>query len=349
MTSPAHGSCSSRLGWSLLLLCSTVAACGPDHRLAPTAPLSGASRSEIDEAPRYSEWSTPVNLGSVLNTIFPDTDPFESKDGLTLYFVSGAGRQPNFGGRDIWVSHRATIDSPWGPPQNLGPTINSAGHDQKPTLSIDGHRLYFASNRAGGLGGFDLYMSRRRDKGDDLGWEAPVNLGSPINSSSNEQGALTLFEDDKTGNVIVYFTSDRPGGMGGFDIYSTTLLPDGSFTTPSLVTELSSSADDQDPMIRRDGLEMFLASSRPGTYGALDLWVSTRATTSDPWSTPVNLGPDINTPTRQPGLEQANDLRPALSFDGTRLYWNSAFRNGNASFMFDIWMSTREKLRGANQ
>ena len=90
------------------------------------------------------------------------------------------------------------------------------------------------------------------------------------------------------------------------------------------------------------------ASDRPGTFGATDLWVATRASARDPWSTPVNLGPLVNTPTRPPDLEQANDWRPALSFDGTALYFASALRPGNVSDMFDLWVTTRSKLKGPN-
>jgi hypothetical protein len=204
--------------------------------------------------------------------------------------------------------------------------------------------LYFASDRPGGRGGFDLYVSRRRDKRDDFGWETPVNLGSSINTIFSEQTALAFFKDDRAGATIVYFASDRPSGVGGFDIYSSAHLADGTFSPAVLVPELSTPFSDRDPAIRRDGLEMFLTSDRPGTYGAHDLWVATRASTTEPWSTPVNLGAVINTPPRPPGEEQANDFRPSLSFDGTTLYFTSAFRPGNMSFMFDIWATTRSKL-----
>jgi len=338
----------SRSRWMFIVMIAGLFACRAERGLSPSTPALDASPLERDDVPRYSDWSTLVNLGPVINTTAVDDDPFESKDGLTLYFVSGTGRKPNFGGRDIWVTHRASIDSPWEPPQNLGPIVNSASHEQKPTLSVDGHRLYFASDRPGGLGGFDLYVSRRHDNKDDFGWETPVNLGSPINSPSSEQGGLALLEDEATAALSIYFSSNRPTSLGGFDIYTSTLLPDGTFTAPVPVPNIASEFNEQDPAISRDGLELFFASDRPGTFGGLDLWVATRATTSDPWSTAVNLGPSINTPTRPAGLEQANDMRPAISFDGTRLYWASAFRDGNASFMFDIWMSARSKLRGAN-
>src|SRR6478672_11749244 len=122
--------------WTFTVLIAALFACRAERALLPTCPATDASSIESDDLPRYSNWSTPVNLGPVLNTTAVDDDPFESKDGLTLYFVSGTGRKPNFGGRDIWVTHRPSIDSPWDPPRNLGPIVNSASHEQKPTLSV---------------------------------------------------------------------------------------------------------------------------------------------------------------------------------------------------------------------
>jgi hypothetical protein len=327
---------------SLLSMLGLLLACGSEFGEIPSAPL--VSVQESDGPPQYSEWSVPVNLGPIVNSSFTDSDPSISKDGLSLYFGAGAQRSGGSTGRDIWVSRRASVDVPWEPPQNIGAVINTASHEDRPTLSRDGHRLYFASNRPGGYGDFDLYVSRRRDKRDDFGWEPPVNLGSVINSTGSEQTSVTFFEDEETGVITVYFASNRPGGVQNWDIYSSIQLPDGAFGPPARVEELSGSFRDRDPEIRRDGLEMFLASDRPGTYGNLDLWVATRASTTDPWSTPVNLGPSINSPPRDPAVEQANDWRPALSFDGTSLYFASAFRPGNVGFMFDIWVATRSKL-----
>ena len=88
---------------------------------------------------------------------------------------------------------------------------------------------------------------------------------------------------------------------------------------------------------------MFLRSNRPGSIltpggkPSPDLWVSARATTSDPWSTPVSLGPVVNSP--------FDDGRASLSFDGTTLYFAAAQRAGNAGPFFDIWMTTRTKLK----
>jgi Tol biopolymer transport system component len=328
-----------------LLLTVVLAACQVDSTSVPAAPRSLLA---ADEAPQFSDWSTPVNLGPIVNSTAADFDPFISKDGLSLYFAAGRTRLPNFGGRDLWVAHRASIADPWGPPQNLGPTINTAAHESNPTLSVDGHRLYFTSNRVvGGFGDFDIYVSRRRDKGDDFGWEPPVNLGSAVNSTFSEEGAVALFEDETTGSTVMYFASNRRSAAD-FDIYKSILLPDGTFGPATFVSELSSASDDFDPAVRRDGLEMFLSSDRPGTNGAADLWVSTRATTADHWSTPVNLGSVVNSPPRPPDVEQSNDFRPALSFDGTALYFASALRPGNISGMFDLWVTTRARLDEAD-
>jgi hypothetical protein len=190
--------------------------------------------------------------------------------------------------------------------------------------------LYFASNRPG-LGGNDLYISRRHNKRDDFGWQASVNLGSAINTAANEIAAA-LFEDDLTGVITLYLASNRPGGFGEDDIYVSTLLPDETFDAPVLVEELSTPSSDLQPAITRDGLEMFLSSSRPGTLGSLDLWVSTRSSTTDPWSVPVNLGAPVNS--------AGADARASLSFDGTELYFQSN-RGGNA----DFYRSTRSRLK----
>lgn len=288
-----------------------------------------------DDPPQYSDWSAPVNLGPVVNSPLSDMHPCVSKDGLSLYFASGR-HDGNFGDFDIYVSHRASVDEPWGAPQNLGPNVNSPYREFYPSLSPDGHTLYFSStNPTTGFGSQDIYVSRRHNKRDDFAWQPAVNLGSTINTAAGESFPL-VFEDDVTGTLTLYFSSNRPGGMGGSDIYASTLQPDETFGTPVPVAELNSPFNDLAPTIRRDGLEMFLSSNRPGTLGGLDLWVSTRPSTSDPWSTPVNLGPVVNSTT--------GDNAPALAFKGTELYFTSDRPGFIGLLPQDLWVSTRTKL-----
>ena len=233
--------------------------------------------------------------------------------------------------------------------------MNTAYTEASPTLSVDGHRLYFTSDRPGGFGGSDIYVSRRHNKRDDFGWQFPENLGSGVNSSANDAQPF-IFEDDESGIITLYFASNRSGGAGGDDIYASTLQSDETFGLAVPVVELNTSSDDRSVTIRQDGREIIFMSNRPGSIlnrqGApsYDLWASTRATTSDPWSSPVNLDPlgliGINT--------GRHDGGPSLSFDGTALYFHAAQRAGNlgvgcpdgATCYFDIWMTTRAKIHG---
>ena len=310
---------------------------------APRSFSRAAQSSTIDnpEGPRaFSDWSAPVNLGSTVNSSVIDQHPAVSRKGLSLYFVSN--RTPGVGGLDIWVSQRASVNDPWGPPQNLGPVVNSSSTENAPTFSTDEHLLFFASNRPGGYGGNDIWVSRRHNKHDDFGWGPPVNLGSAINTTADEEGP-TYFDDEETGSNVLYFTSNRPWGagdcngpkVGDFDIYMSTLQEDETFGSVCLVPELSSPLRDTRTAIRRDGLEIFITSNRASGQGLLDLWVATRESTSEPWSTPVNLGSTINS--------TFNDGAPALSSDGTTLYFYSNRPGGFGGN--DLEVATRTKLR----
>ena len=312
-------------------------ACSSDNTpVGPGASKGLAADVSADDQVAFGPWGAPVNLGPAINSVASEQHPAISKDGLSLYFASD--RQGGMGGLDIYVSHRESINDPWGPPTNPGPNINSAGNDLAPIFSPDGHRLYFHSNGRGGCGGADLFASRRHDKRDDLGWEPAENLGCVVNSPFDDAGP-TIFEDETTGITTLYFTSTRPGGPGDFDIYASTRVGDeGAFGPAVLVPELSGPFRDTRTAIRRDGLEIFLSSDSKGRVGigSQDLWVSTRATTLDRWSTPINLGPTVNS--------AAFDGAPALSFDGTTLYFFSARPGGFGGN--DLYVTTRARLRG---
>ena len=290
----------------------------------------------------FSQWSTPTNLGSPINSALGDFHGVISKDGLSFYF--GSNRRGGFGGLDIYVAQRQRIDDPWGEPQNLGPAINTAYDEGGPFLSTDGHSLYFSSTRQDlGYGGNDLYVSRRRHTHDDFAWESPRNLGSTINTVYNEASGSLFEADDATGTATLYFASNRPGGPGpvtdpaggGTDIYASSLQEDGRLGPATLVSEFNTADIDRTPFVRRDGLEMFLVSNRQGTLGGFDIWVSKRATTTEPWSPPTNIGSAVNS---------ANDEgRPTLSFDSISLYFQSS-RPGGVGRL-DLYVTTRSRLK----
>jgi Tol biopolymer transport system component len=277
----------------------------------------------------FSEWSTPVNLGATINTSSGEIGPAISKDGLSLYFNSD--RPGGFGGQDLWVSQRASVDAPWGTPQNLGPVVNSGALDAVPSFSRDEHWLFFNSNREGGSGELDLWVSYRAHKHDDFAWEVPVNLGPGVNSEFNDAGA-GFFENDEGGRPLLFFVSTRPGGFGNFDIDVVAATAAGSLGPPTLVPELSSAANDRRPSVRFDGREVFFDSDRAGSLGS-DLWVSTRETPEQAWSTPTTLGLTVNS--------TAEDLMPNIAADRKSLFFTSNRPGGSGGF--DLYVTTRTK------
>jgi hypothetical protein len=327
------------------------------HRFLLTMVSCLALVASAAVAQQFSEWSPPVNL-SQINSVSDEQHPAISKDGLSLYFASN--RPGGCGGSDIWVAQRASADSPWEEPFNLGCTINSSANDLGPNLSTDGHRLFFHSFRSGGCGGGDIYYTDRKNRRDDLGWEAPRNLNTfgrdpeetlicgEIGSSflvntPNTDAGPNSFNDEATGATLLYFTrSNQPTMVGDFDIYTAELSADGTWGTVTRVNELSTTPyrDTRTAIRRRDGLEMILSSERPGGFGGdpRDLWFSTRASTEDPWSIPVLL-PNVNS--------TANDGGPALSWDATELYFTSARPGGLGGT--DIYVSTRTRITATSE
>jgi WD40-like Beta Propeller Repeat len=284
-------------------------------------------------AQKYSDWSPPVSLGPTINSPSSDQGPAISKNGLSLYFHSN--RPGGFGGFDMYVSQRVSVDDPWGSPVNLGPTVNTTFDEGNPAFSRDGHFLFFQSLRPGGLGGIDLWVSRRIHTHDDFDWEPAVNLGPGVNSTADEN-APSYFENDELGIVQLYFVSSRPGGLGGQDIYLSNQTLDGSFGPAALVPDLSTTSTDSRPSIRHDGLEIFFQSNRTGSLGtALDLWVATRESAVDGWSTPVNLGGTINT--------AAIENNANLSSDRLTLFFSSDRTGGLGGL--DLYVTTRTRLR----
>ena len=164
-----------------------------------------------------ADWSKPENLGSLVNTIAGEVMPTISLDGLELYFGSSTiiPRLGTYGGGDLWVVKRSTKDEDWGEPKNLGPTINTSYEENFPVLLGNGLFLFFYSNRPGGYGQRDLYVTKRKSM--DGEWCPPVNLGPFVNSIGIENGVYM------SGSSI-FFNSNSPGGYGSQDIWEVQIL-----------------------------------------------------------------------------------------------------------------------------
>jgi hypothetical protein len=282
---------------------------------------------------KYSDWSAPINLGPTVNSTAIDRGPAISKDGLSLYFAST--RPGGFGGEDIYVSQRETLDSEWGSPVNLGPIINTASDDMVPAFSRDGHLLFFATSRLGGFGGVDIWVSRREHTHDDFAWQPAENLGAGVNSTSTDAGP-SYFDNDEVGVPQLYFNSNRLGGTGSANIYVSEQAADGSFGAAVEVVELNDLGTTNRSSIRHDGREIFFTSNRPGSINTNDLWVATRETVFDAWSAPINLGATLNS--------GPLDVQPYISSDRETLFFASTRPGGLG--LADLYMSTRTKLSG---
>jgi len=152
-------------------------------------------------------WQAPENMGSTVNSAHWDTQPSISPDGKTLYFVSN--RENSNADIFVTVMNESGV---WGVPENIGKPINTPKRENSPFIHPDGKTLYFMSDGHPGMGGMDIYMSKKQVDGH---WSEPVNIGYPINTH-NDEGFFIVSASGKTG----YYVSDQLDGFGRFDIYS---------------------------------------------------------------------------------------------------------------------------------
>jgi outer membrane protein OmpA-like peptidoglycan-associated protein len=212
-------------------------------------------------------------------------------------------------------------------PVNLGSGVNTVDDEYWPSITADGQTLMFTRqskqsdvNGSYGVSQEDFYFSYFSDNA----WQKAINAGSPLNTSQNE-GAQTL----SSNGTYMYFTAcDRPVGLGSCDIYYS-VLNNGRWSEPSdLRSPVNTQFWESQPSISADGRTLFFSSSRPGGSGGKDLWFS-KMNNKNLWSTPVNMGKNINT--------DGDEMSPFIHFDGKTLYFSSDGRTGMGGF--DIYMT----------
>ncbi len=306
------------------------------HRRGAIALLAGTAALAVVGL-ASATWSSAEKIDTIggnsaeLNTASQDGCPIQSPDGLSLYLASN--RPGGKGGLDIWVSTRATTGAPWGAPQNIGEPVNSAADDFCPT-PVGERGLFFVSREAlpGACGQGDIYFTHRDRAG---AWTEPERLlCSPAgpNSALDEQGPSWVDVSGKLrGPKHLYFSRSSAAPNVPGEIFMSVRQEGARFGPATAVAELNDpAANDIQPNVRADGLEVVLSSNRPGTLGAQDIWVATRGSISAPWSAPVNLGPTVNT--------TAAESRPSLSRDGKQLLFG---RSPGPEGGSDVYVTTR--------
>jgi Tol biopolymer transport system component len=178
-----------------------------------------------------ASFGAPVNLGAPVNTSSLDGGPDITADELTLVFNSD--RPGGLGERDLYLATRATTAAAFGSVVNLGPTINTSFEEYSPSISADGLSLFFASDRPGGFGSHDLWLTSRASLA--APWSAPVNLGASVNGPSTDYNPEISWD----GSRIVFTSTRNVGGDGS--IFEAAVVPEPNAAALSLVAGLAAS------------------------------------------------------------------------------------------------------------
>jgi outer membrane protein OmpA-like peptidoglycan-associated protein/tetratricopeptide (TPR) repeat protein len=201
-------------------------------------------------------------LSDSLNLAAKKGAPSLSSDLNTLYY-SAEYNENGYGRYDIYKVTKSKTG--WSLPKNLGQNINTDWWESAPSISPDGQALYFSSNKPGGYGGIDIYVSYKNERG---GWKQAVNLGAAINTAGDEQTPF-IHADNKT----LYFSSTGWPGFGGADLFVTYKKVNGSWAKPiNLGYPINTNENEQSVAISSNGKEGYIASDRPDSRGGLDIY-----------------------------------------------------------------------------
>jgi len=298
-------------------------------------------RPLADTSPRDILWQPARDLADVINTDLDEYEPRLVADGTMLFFVRGRAGE----NADIYFSAR-TPDG-WDEPRSVV-EVNTPADELGPEPSADGRSLYFYSDRPGGFGGYDLWVSDRREGA----WQEPVNLGAQVNGGHNEYGAA-LTPDGRQ----LYFASNRPQPSDtaapdpdawpatvredlyrrDYDLYSAPITNRGVGAAQP-VSELNSGYNDGSPAVSPAGDFLYFTSDRPGGEGGFDIYRSRRLRGHH--LAAENVGPAINS--------AANDLDPAVGLGGFSLHFSSDRARGPERAVgkqdYDLYSSTSREV-----
>ncbi len=196
-------------------------------------------------------WIAAKNLGKPINTDQNEGAQCITADGLTIYFTA-CSRNDSYGRCDIYESNFENGN--WTEPKNLGANINTENWESQPAISADGRQLFFVSNRSGGIGGKDIWVSYKNNNGS---WTKAKNLGKDINSSKDDISPFLHWD-----NQTLYFSSKGFVGMGGFDIFLSRLDELGDWgEVKNIGYPINSPSDENSLIVAKDGRTAYFASA----------------------------------------------------------------------------------------
>lgn len=243
----------------------------------------------------------PVNLGDSINSSQSEYYPsFTIDDSILVFTRRGEGIREDFLMSNLLHQHYSKAVP-------INGSLNEEASKGAINISQDGEWLLFAGNFPGkGFGDFDLYISYNTPQG----WSEPINLGSNINTEFWESSPS--LSPDKN---ALYFSSDRPGGLGGKDLYVSYRLANGKWSEAvNMGSLINTKGDELAPFIHADNNTLYFTSNGLPGYGGTDIYL-VRKDTAGKWGTPENLGYPVNT------IENEGSLFVAA--DGTTAYYAS--------------------------
>ena len=275
---------------------------------------------------------SPKNMGGNINSSWSEYLPTLTADESELIFTV---RRPADSKtkctncneeEDFYISTK--VNGEWTKRRSLGRPINTSYNEGAQCISPDGKYLIFtACHREDGMGSCDLYWSKRIG---DI-WSKPRNFGKPVNTRSWESQP-TFGADGKT----ILFTSNRSGGLGGMDIWKTTMIAEGEFTEPvNLGTPINTMKDEDSPFLHPDGITLYFTSTGHRGMGGKDIFYS-NLQKDGTWSEPVNMGYPINT--------HRDELSLIVNAKGDKAFFSSD-KKGNFGKMDLYWFELPESLR----
>ena len=208
------------------------------------------------------EWQPRKKMEQPLNTAYNEGASCISPDGKYLVFTS-CERDDGFGRCDLYWSKR--IGETWTNPRNFGEPVNTRYWESSPTFAADGRTIFFVSDRPGGMGGWDIWKTTMEEEGV---FSEPVNLGTPVNTPLDE---LSPFFHPN--GVTLYFSSTGHKGMGGEDLFYSTLNPDDTWNEPvNLGYPINTIANEMGLIVTAKGDKAFIATNQKGGFGGMDLY-----------------------------------------------------------------------------